>query len=376
MPSNTKTELSESEIMQAELDALDEAAPEAGQNSVMESDTMQDTTLELVNTPSLDVSKWTWKEDICNLDDEFKNESGNIAVSKPGFEENHGEIVLLGNKSPFAAKRAVTAFSAIRQGKYKLVTTGLVVLDSEAESNDAIVAYATSKCSGQAVIDGELVDIPVPDKRGISFLMNDPVFGYAERYFVDLAWAHEVISQPGGEKAMTEKQVALASAFWKVYAAQAFVNADTVKIHVGKNSLPYVRKVLVNVDDPVASKEAMDAAQFADRQYKRDKKLMDNPTEDGSLPTKTGVAVKFDHTPKLVVVETVGRELTKVAILGEDKLDEATFIESDVKEVAVIERTEEGFGRSNIRTKVTMPAQLATIYNIAAKNGHDLAILS
>lgn len=358
--------------MQEELNELYESENPA----TKEGDNMTEQVSEFSNTPSLDVTKWTWKENICNLDDEFKNESGHIAVSKPGFEESYGKTVMLGSKSPMVAKKAATAFSSIRQGVYKLVTTGLVLLNSQAESNDAVWGYVMKTAPAQVVVDGELVDIPVPTEKGISFITKDPLLGYAELYFVDLKWAFEVIRQEGGEKAMTPKQHYLASAFWKAYSAMAFATHDTVKIHVGPQTLLHVRQVFVNVDDPEATAAAIAASQFNQREYKRNKQQLDNPTEDGSLRTKSGEKVVFEYKPKLVIVEQIGRQLSKVAILAESELDEVVFLQSEAKEVAIIKRTEEGFGRKDISTRIRIPAQMATMYNIAARDEKDIAIIS
>jgi hypothetical protein len=339
---------------------------------VQEGDNMTDAT-EFSNTPSLDVTKWAWNEVITNLDDEFKNESGHVAISKPGFEENSGKTVLLGLNVPLIARGAASAFASIRQGHYSLVTTGLLLLNSQAESNDAVWGYVMKTAPAQVVVDGELVDVPVPTEQGISFITKDPLLGYAEKYFVDLKWAFEVVRQK--EFAMSPKQKYLATAFWKAYAAMAFASHDTVKIHVGFKTLNYVRKVLENVDNPEAAREAKDQAQFNQREYDRNREQIQNPTEDGSLRTKTGKTVAFDYKPKLVVVEQLGREVSKVAVIAETALDEATFLQSDAKEVAIIKRTEEGFGTRDISTRIRVPVQLATLYNIAAKDGKDLAII-
>lgn len=359
----------ETTSMQDELNEL-----YANETPIQEGDNMTEQVSEFSNTPSLDVSKWTWAEEICNLDDEFKNESGHIAVSKPGLENGSGKTVLLGLNVPLIARGAVSAFASIRQGHYSLVTTGLLLLNSQAESNDAVWGYVMKTAPAQVVVDGELVDVPVPTEQGISFITKDPLLGYAEKYFVDLKWAFEVIRQK--EFAMSPKQKYLATAFWKAYSAMAFAAHDCVKIHVGHKTLNYVRKVLVNVDDPKAAQEAIAASQFNQREWERNQKQIQNPTEDGSLRTKTGEKVTFDYKPKLVVVEQLGREVSKVAIVAETELDEAAFLQSDAKEVAIIKRTEEGFGTRDISTRVRVPVQLVTLYNIAAKDGKDLAIIS
>ena len=360
--------------MQEELDKLYNESVE--NPKVQEGGNMIEQATELANTPSLDVSKWTWNEVVCNLDDEFKNESGHIAISKPGFEEDSGKTVLLGLDVPLVAREAASAFASVRQGHYNLVTTGLLLLDSRAESNSAVRGYVMRTAPAQVVVGDELVDIPVPTEQGISFITKDPLLGYAEKYFVDLKWAFEVVRQPGGEKAMSPKQKYLATAFWKAYSALAFASHDTVKIHVGHKTLPYVRKVLVNVDDPEAAQAAKDKSQYNQREYQRNQQQIQNPTEDGSLRTKTGKKATFEHKPKLLIIEQIGREVSKVSIVAETELDEATFLQSDAKEVAIIKRTEEGFGRREVSTRIRIPVQMATLYNIAARDGKDLAIIS
>lgn len=367
------TQAAKMAAMQEEIDA--EQSQSNNPNTNVQSPGEDNMTLvnDLPNSTVVDSSQFTVQEHVTEATD-LKGASGYIAFYKPGFsEENEGFVISLGDDIPFISKRAVTAFAGLCQDRYSVAEVGTILLKSDAQSHKAVRGYTLSTSSGQVVVDGNVIDLPVNKVDGVTTLVKDPLFGYKALDFIDFDWAYRVVAQK--EYKMTPKQAKFASQYWKAYAIQSFVIADTVKIQVGPNSINYVRKVLANRNSVEDAQEAMNTAAFNKREYARNMEVVKTVEAGETVVSKaTGKAVEGVYAPKLVVFDADG-------VPTSSEMKEDLFINAEWKEVAWVQYSDDAREQPFIKGwhKVTNGRDssfLAGIYKAASVAEFDLSVKS